>query len=208
MSKRLGVIISLLLAAVLCLQAALLVKVDRVNKNMYSSDSFASDRIDRIQSTLYELWNKLDKMTEQTEENEAAGTVPSYEPNGSHFIIRGYDADMLDWDPDHGSLYFADPAFWGEKFSGVGVEGSATWANAEKTELTMQFTVSNGKSVTGAMDGMRFSCRVDVGAGTLMSQLVSVPAAEGETMELTAQELVDIALTTAQVMRDAAANAH
>ena len=207
MSKKWCVIISLLLVVVVGLQAALLIMVDRLATNMFNSDSGTLQRIDRIQSTLYELRNKLAEMTEQTEENESAGTVPSYEPNGSRYIIRGYDADMLDWDPDHGSLYFADPAFWGEKFSGVGIEGSADWADTEKNKLSMQFTVSSGQSVTGAVDGLRISCTVDVAAGTLVSRMDSVPSAGGTVMELSDAELVDIAVRTAEIMVDAGANA-
>ncbi len=212
MSKKWSVIISLLLAVVVGLQATLLFKVDRLATNMFNSDSGTLQRIDRIQSSIYGLQHTLDELTEANapenaadRQSEAGGLF--YEAVGSHYVIHGCDAAMLDWDPAHGSLYFADPAFWGEKFSGVGIEGSADWADTEKNKLSMQFTVSSGQSVTGAVDGLRISCTVDVSAGTLVSRMDSVPSAGGTVMELSDAELVDIAVRTAEIMVDAGANA-
>ncbi|MBQ6116778.1 MAG: M56 family metallopeptidase [Oscillospiraceae bacterium] len=134
------------------------------------------------------------------------GVLPAvtYELDGNRYVIHGYEAARLDWMPGE-DLYFANPAFWGQKFSGIGVEGSALWANAGKTELRMTFTVSNGRSSTGAMEGLHVDCTVDIGAGTLVSREITSDG--GDTVELTDQELVEIAAKMAQILRDAEADA-
>lgn len=136
---------------------------------------------------------------------ENGGTLPVYyEDTGSHYTIHGYDAAMLGWQAETKSLYFADPAFWGEKFAGVGVEGGAHWNDDGETELSMGFVVSNGQTSTGAMEGLHVNCTVNVSTGTVVSREFTSDG--GDTLELTDQDLVEIAVRTAQVMRDAEAN--
>ena len=149
---------------------------------------------------LANTWTEADRAAG----NSGAPATVTYEIDGNRYVILGYNAARLDWMPGE-DLYFANPAFWGQKFSGIGVEGSALWANAGKTELRMTFTVSNGRSSTGAMEGLHVDCTVDIGAGTLVSREITSDG--GDTVELTDQELVEIAAKMAQILRDAEADA-
>lgn len=160
---------------------------------------------DQMEITLSD-WMLANTWTEADRAADNSGTpaTVTYEIDGNRYVILGYNAARLDWMPGE-DLYFANPAFWGQKFSGIGVEGSALWANAGKTELRMTFTVSNGRSSTGAMEGLHVDCTVDIGAGTLVSREITSDG--GDTVELTDQELVEIAAKMAQILRDAEADA-
>ncbi len=59
MSKKATIIMGVMLAVILCMQVVLISKIDKVHKDMISSDNFASQRIDVITSHIHELRNML-----------------------------------------------------------------------------------------------------------------------------------------------------
>ena len=121
------------------------------------------------------------------------GKMMSCEFDGSRYTIYGCNAKHLDWKPG-AELYFVNPAFWGERFTDEVIEGSAHWANEEKTWLTVNFTWSDGHSATGAMDGPKVAFTVNLDGGVVREKSL-------DSVDLSDEELREIAVRTARIMR-------
>ena len=104
----------------------------------------------------------------------------------------------MDW------LYFAgDPAVLCPRLAGKAIEGSAEWTDKSQSALHVLFNVNDKRVESGTVNGFRieFTAALD---GTV-TQRDFQSAVAGETLELTDQEMADMARVLAQVLDGAEA---
>lgn len=132
-----------------------------------------------------------------------------FERSTQGMLATGLDAEYVEWTPDEdriggGWLYFVDPRFAHPYFEGVTVEGSARWepgpySFSQYTMLSFNFTKSSEPA--GAITGPTISCLVDLAGNRVVSR--SGEPWEGETIELTDKDILQIAAYFSFVLKGA-----
>ena len=125
----------------------------------------------------------------------------SYETgsSGASVVIKGYDAQMLEYHPDSlagGYLYFASPVFLGGAFEGVVTEGDA---RLEDGKITVAFMRKDDQGGTVFGAGARFT--VDVESKTV-TESVFTPW-EGHEITMTEEDMAQAGLAQAELIRGA-----
>ncbi len=134
--------------------------------------------------------------------------------DGNRLIVDGLGA-YVEWDnvrhgegtPENavGILNFAgDPAFFCPSLAGTAVEGNAGWMDRDGTVLYTHFTVKVNRAAGGTLSGFTMEFIADLSRGTA-TQRAFLSDEEGETLELTDQEMADMARVLAQVLDGAEA---
>ena len=104
-----------------------------------------------------------------------------------------------------GWLYFAgDPAVLCPRLTGESVEGHACWADETQSALQVQFVVNDDRVVSGTVSGFSVRFTVDLERMAVTDRAFESQV-EGETLELTDQEMADMAQVLAQVLEEAEA---
>ena len=67
MQKKAFIVIGILLAVIICMQAILISKVDKAYERLCSNDAFICDHLDHITSNQYKIMDEIDKITEDPE---------------------------------------------------------------------------------------------------------------------------------------------
>lgn len=132
-----------------------------------------------------------------------------FERSAQGLLATGLDAEYVEWTPSEkeiggGWLYFVNPRFAHPYFEGVTVEGSAKWepgpySFSQYTMLSFNFTKSSVPA--GAITGPTLGCLVDMAGGRVVNR--SGEDWEGETIELTDKDILQIANYLSFVLKGA-----
>lgn len=109
---------------------------------------------------------------------------------------------FLEWSPE-ASLYFAgDPGGLCPVLAGEKAEGGASWADQDRTAVEVVFGVNDERVVSGTICGFRIQFTADLDSGTITEKDFQ-SMVEGETLELTDEEMTGMARILAALMQGA-----
>ena len=125
-------------------------------------------------------------------------------------LVEGLGDSRVEWSgPDTspsggGWLHFTDPVFCCPGLAGRTVDGSAMWDDETRTGVSVVMSVYDDRVVSEPAVGFYIHFRVELGSGTVLESAYQ-SWVEGETLELTDQEMVDMARTFAELLAGAEA---
>ena len=126
---------------------------------------------------------------------DGAGTVIVEGLGGAYAEWRGPDASPPgDW------LYFSDPAFCCPSLAGKQIDGDAMWTDETRTAVAVTMGASDNYTLLNSDAGLYINFAVELDSGTVLHKTF-LP--EGETLELTDQEMVNMARVLAKLLTGA-----
>ena len=134
--------------------------------------------------------------------------IPVYTMSESGMVlINGLDGAHLEWhgpdtSPSGGWLYFTNPGFCCPSLAGKQAEGSAQWADGDKSALSVVMNVNDERVESGTVTGFYINFNVELDSGKVLKRVFDSQI-EGETLELTGQEMVDMARALAKLLAGA-----
>ncbi len=124
-------------------------------------------------------------------------------------VIGGLGDAYVEWHPAQGGwagldwLYFArDPAFFCPRLAGEAAEGSAEWTDKDRTAVRVGFNVNDARVASGTICGFKIEFTVDLDEMAVTDAFAS-SMVEGETLELTEEEMLYAAQIFAELLRGA-----
>ena len=104
-----------------------------------------------------------------------------------------------------GWLYLAgDPAVLCPRLAGESVEGDACWTDKTRSALQVQFNVNDDRVISGTVNGFSMKFTVDLERMAVTDRAFE-SLVEGEALELTDQEMTDMARVLSQVLKESEA---
>lgn len=128
--------------------------------------------------------------------------------NGSGDVrITGMGNGVMEWSfntsPSKGSVYFTtDPAFFCPRLTGKAVEGSFMWGDENRRTVSLVMNVNDPRVSSGTVNGFYVHFVVDVEESAVVKKNFG-SLVEGETLELTDQEMVSAAQVFAELLKGA-----
>ena len=144
---------------------------------------------------------------------ETVRYTPVYSPgsgNGSGDVrIGGLGDGYMEWSvntsPAKGSVYFTtDPAFFCPRLAGKEVEGSFMWGDEDRRTVSLVMNVNDERVVSGTVNGFLVHFVVDLEDKAVVKKDFE-SLVEGETLELTGEEMVYAAHIFADLLWEAEA---
>ena len=130
--------------------------------------------------------------------------------NGSGDVrIGGLGDGYMEWSfntsPSKGSVYFTtDPAFFCPRLAGKEVEGSFMWGDEDRRTVSLVMNVNDERVVSGTVNGFLVHFVVDLEDKAVVKKDFE-SLVEGETLELTGEEMVYAAHIFADLLWEAEA---
>lgn len=136
------------------------------------------------------------------------GLNPTYTMNGDrNVLIEGVGGAYAEWSrgTNGGSLYLAeDLGHICPRLAGETAEGGADWEDAEKNVLHVSLNVNDDRLRDGTVNGFNIDFTVDLSNDTVTWSRFTAEL-EGRTIELTEQEMLDMAHILAKLLTEAEA---
>ena len=124
-------------------------------------------------------------------------------------LVTGLGDAHVEWSgPDTsasggGWLYFTNPVFCCPSLAGKQVMGSALWTDETRTAVSVVMNVNDDRTASlDAVVGFYIHFNVELDSGTVLERVFNSPI-EGETLELTDQEMIDMARAFAELLTGA-----
>ena len=140
------------------------------------------------------------------------GLTPTYTMNGDrNVLIEGLDGAHVEWSREWsrgtngGVLYLAgDLGRLCPRLAGESTEGGADWEDAEKNVLYVSLNVNDDRLRDGTVNGFNIDFTVDLSKDAVTWSRFTAEL-EGRTIELTGQEMLDMAHILAKLLTEAEA---
>lgn len=169
---------------------------------------FAARIAAKLLTAAEDFYNNYDGPS-QIEPFTAVYSITQEDSSGNRVRVSGLGNSFIEWSfattPPDGSIYFAhDPTFFCPRLAGETVEGAAQWTDEEHRDRAIQvvFNVNDERVKSGTVCGFRAEFIVDLEQG-IVTQRDFQSLVEGETLELTDEEMVYAARRLAEVLHGA-----
>lgn len=166
---------------------------------------FAARIAAKLLTAAEDFYNNYDGPS-QIEPFTAVYSITQEDSSGNRVRVSGLGNSFIEWSfattPPDGSIYFAhDPTFFCPRLAGETVEGAAQWTDEEHRDRAIQvvFNVNDERVKSGTVCGFRAEFIVDLEQG-IVTRRDFQSLVEGETLELTDEEMVYAARRLAEVL--------
>ena len=166
---------------------------------------FAARIAAKLLTAAEDFYNNCDGPS-QIEPFTAVYSITQEDSSGNRVRVSGLGNSFIEWSfattPPDGSIYFAhDPTFFCPRLAGETVEGAAQWTDEEHRDRAIQvvFNVNDERVKSGTVCGFRAEFIVDLEQG-IVTRRDFQSLVEGETLELTDEEMVYAARRLAEVL--------